>query len=144
MTVTAEPRKIDRAKYGELLRSALPAPIRNDEDYRRANAEILKLLKRGARRSAEEERLLELWTLLVEHYDDKHYPIADAAPHEVIRFLMEDRGLRNRDLGEVLGSSGVTSEVISGKRKPSREQVKRLAKFFGVSPALFISVPGVD
>jgi antitoxin component HigA of HigAB toxin-antitoxin module len=48
--------------------------------------------------------------------------------------------LRNKDLEPVLGSSGVTSEVISGKRKPSKRQVKKLASFFGVSPKFFVSI----
>jgi HTH-type transcriptional regulator / antitoxin HigA len=51
---------------------------------------------------------------------------------------MQDRGLRNKDLEPILGSSGMTSEVISGKRKPSKTQIKNLAKFFRVSPEFFI------
>ena len=53
---------------------------------------------------------------------------------------MQDRGLRNKDLKPVLGSSRVTSEVISGKRKPSKRQIKKLASFFGVSPEFFVSI----
>jgi len=53
---------------------------------------------------------------------------------------MQDRGLRNKDLEPVLGSRGVTSEVISGKRKPSKRQVKKLVSFFGVSPEFFVSI----
>jgi antitoxin component HigA of HigAB toxin-antitoxin module len=49
-------------------------------------------------------------------------------------------GLRNKDLEPVLGSSGVTSEVISGKHKPSKQQVKKLASFFGASPEFFVSI----
>ena len=51
---------------------------------------------------------------------------------------MQDCGLRNKDLEPILGSSGVTSEVISGKRKPSKTQIKNLAKFFQVTPEFFI------
>jgi HTH-type transcriptional regulator/antitoxin HigA len=58
----------------------------------------------------------------------------------MIQGFMQDRGLRNKDLEPVLGSSGVTSEVISGKRKPSKQQVKKLAGFFGVFPEFFISL----
>ncbi|MGH9844214.1 MAG: helix-turn-helix domain-containing protein, partial [Blastocatellia bacterium] len=90
--------------------------------------------------TAEQSRLLDLLTLLVEKYDDEHYQIPDAAPHEVIQFLMQDRGLRNKDLEPALGSSGVTSEVITGRRKPSKTQIKKLAEFFQISPDLFISL----
>ena len=88
----------------------------------------------------EQERLLDLLTLLIETYDEEHYQIPDAAPHEVIQLLMQERGLRNKDLEPALGSRGVTSEVISGKRRPSRAQIKKLAEFFGVAPEVFISL----
>ncbi len=52
---------------------------------------------------------------------------------------MQDRGLRHKDLIPVLGSPGTTSDVINGKRKPSKKQVKALAEFFKVSPEVFIS-----
>jgi HTH-type transcriptional regulator/antitoxin HigA len=88
----------------------------------------------------EEDALLELLTQLVERYEERHYPIPDAPPHVVIQFLMEDRGLQHKDLMSVLGSRGVTSEVINGKRRPSKTQVKALAEFFKLPPELFISL----
>ena len=88
--------------------------------------------------SPEEARLLNLLSTLIEVYEDEHYPIPDAPPHVMIQGFMQDRGLRNKDLEPILGSSGVTSEVISGKRKPSKTQIKNLAKFFRVSPEFFI------
>jgi len=82
--------------------------------------------------------LLDLLSTLIEVYEDEHYPIPDAPPHVMIQGFMQDRGLRNKDLEPILGSSGVTSEVISGKRKPSKTQIRNLAKFFQVSPEFFI------
>jgi HTH-type transcriptional regulator/antitoxin HigA len=58
----------------------------------------------------------------------------------MIQGFMQDRGLRNKDLEPILGSSGVTSQVVSGKRNPSKTQIKKLADFFGVSPEFFISL----
>ncbi|MBK9316248.1 MAG: hypothetical protein IPM55_18700 [Acidobacteria bacterium] len=72
--------------------------------------------------------------------DDEQYPIPVAPPHEVIQFLMQDRGLRNRDLEPLLGSRGVTSEVIRGKRKPSNTQIRKLAEFFNVPSEAFLSL----
>ena len=59
---------------------------------------------------------------------------------ENIQLLMQERGLRNKDLEPALGSRGVTSEVISGKRKPGKAQIKKLAEFFGVAPEVFIAL----
>jgi HTH-type transcriptional regulator/antitoxin HigA len=131
----------DEAKYPHLLAKALPAVITNDSEYDRVAALMNKLAVIPENRiTPEQERLLDLLTLLIEAYDEEHYQIPDAAPHEVIKLLMQERGLRNKDLEPALGSRGVTSEVISGKRKPSKTQIKKLADFFGVTLAVFISL----
>ncbi|NOT63293.1 MAG: helix-turn-helix domain-containing protein [Acidobacteria bacterium] len=132
--------KINAEHYAQLLAAVRPSVIGSEAEYERVNTEINQLLKKGARLSPEENRLLELLTWLVAKYDDEHYQIPDAAAHEVIQFLMEERGLRNKDLEPLLGSRGVTSEVINGKRKPSKPQIKALAEFFQVKPTLFLSL----
>lgn len=137
----SKPSKLDPAKYGRLLAETLPAVVTNESEYDRVVALMNKLAVIPENRiTPEQERLLDLLTLLIETYDEEHYQIPDAAPHEVIQLLMQERGLRNKDLESALGSRGVTSEVISGKRKPSRTQIKRLAEFFGIAPAVFISL----
>ncbi|MEK6299546.1 MAG: helix-turn-helix domain-containing protein [Acidobacteriota bacterium] len=90
--------------------------------------------------SLEEERLLELLSTLVEVCENEHCPIPDAPPHVMIQQFMLDRGLRQADLVPVLGSRSLVSEVVNGKRKPSKLQVKNLGEFFGVSPQLFLSL----
>ena len=60
-----------------------------------------------------------------------------AKPGAVLKFLMREHGLRQSDLPEI-GSQGVVSEVLAGKRDLNARQIKRLAKRFGVSPAVFI------
>lgn len=133
--------KLDPAKYGRLLAETLPAVITNESEYDRVVALMNKLAVIPEDRiTPEQERLLDLLTLLIESYDEEHYQIPDAAPHEVIQLLMQERGLRNKDLEPALGSRGVTSEVISGKRKPSKTQIKKLAEFFGVPPVVFVSL----
>ena len=131
--------RFNRRKYADLLAEALPAAITNDEELERFTVIVDKLaVKKDP--SPEEERLLDLLSTLIEVYEDEHYPIPDAPPQVMIQGFMQDRGLRNKDLESVLRSSGVTSEVISGKRKPSKQQVKKLASFFGVSPEFFASL----
>src|SRR5215510_4856299 len=138
---TSRPTKLNPAKYGRLLAETLPAVIANESEYDRVVSLMNKLaVIPDDRITPEQEQLLDLLTLLIETYDEEHYQIPDAAPHEAIQLLMQERGLRNKDLEPALGSRGVTSEVISGKRKPSKTQVKKLAEFFGVAPAVFISL----
>ena len=59
-------------------------------------------------------------------------------PHQVLAHLMEARGLVHKDVWRVLGSKGVASEVLNGKRSISKAQAKRLGVFFHVSADLFI------
>jgi HTH-type transcriptional regulator / antitoxin HigA len=131
--------KLNPTKYGRLLAETLPAVITNESEYDRVVSLMNKLavIPEDAI-TPEQERLLDLLTLLIETYDEEHYQIPDAAPHEVIQLLMQERGLRNKDLEPALGSRGVTSEVISGRRRPSKTQIKKLAEFFGVAPEVFI------
>ncbi|MGH9938111.1 MAG: helix-turn-helix domain-containing protein [Blastocatellia bacterium] len=118
----------------------MPHPIRTEADYDHAAETVTRLALKGeGNLTPEEDALLELLTLLIERYDDEHYQIPDAAPHAVIQMLMRDRGLRHKDLIPVLGSPGVTSDVINGKRKPSKKQVKALAEFFKVPLEVFVS-----
>lgn len=135
------PKQLDAGKYGQLLAETLPAVINSEAEYDRLVAVVNKLAVIPEDRiSPEQERLLDIITLLVEKYDDEQYPLPVAPPHEVIQFLMQDRGLRNRDLEPLLGSRGVTSEVINGKRKPSKTQIRKLVEFFKVSPEVFLSL----
>lgn len=132
-------RKLNRRKYVELLAQAVPTVITSEEECDRIVAIVDRLaVKRDL--SLEEDRLLELLSTLIEVYDNEHCPIPDAPPHVMIQQFMLDRELRQTDLVPVLGSRSLVSEVVNGKRKPSKAQVKKLGEFFGVSPALFISL----
>lgn len=116
----------------------VPRVIDSDEELDRAEAMITLLLKKGDKISPEEETLLDLISDLVEKYEDEHYPIPEASATDILRFFMEDRGIKQSDLLPVFGSSGIASEVINGKRAISKAQAKKLATFFKVSVELFI------
>lgn len=133
------PTKMNRRKYIELLTEAVPTVITSEEACDRIVAIVDRLaVKRDL--SLEEDRLLELLSTLVEVYENQHCSIPDAPPHVMIQQFMLDRGLRQADLVRVLGSRSLVSEVVNGKRKPSKTQVKSLGEFFGVSPELFLSL----
>jgi HTH-type transcriptional regulator / antitoxin HigA len=110
-----------------------------EEEYDRIIAIVDRLAVKKAL-SVEEECLLELLSTLVEVYENEHCPIPDAPPHVMIQQFMLDRGLRQADLVPVLGSRSLVSEVVNGKRRPSKAQVRSLGQFFGVAPELFLSL----
>jgi HTH-type transcriptional regulator/antitoxin HigA len=74
---------------------------------------------------------------LVQDYDDK-IELPEVPPNELTRFLMDQRGLRQTDLVEVIGSRAQVSDLLSGRRGISKAQAKRLAEFFRVPADLFI------
>jgi HTH-type transcriptional regulator/antitoxin HigA len=108
----------------------------------RRHAKMVELLNEliDAVRSNEAHPLLELLDIvgeLISSYEAEHYPIQDAPPQDVLRYLMDEHALTQSDLPEV-GSQGVVSEILSGKRSMNVRQAKALAARFNVSPAVFI------
>jgi HTH-type transcriptional regulator / antitoxin HigA len=127
----------DRREYAHLLSEALPHVIHNDAENDRCST-ILESLLRKKKRSAEERRLAELLTLLIEEYEEQRFAARHpAAPIDILRHLIDANGLRQVDLLDVFGTASIASEVLSGKRDLSKAHIARLSKRFQVSPALF-------
>jgi HTH-type transcriptional regulator/antitoxin HigA len=81
--------------------------------------------------------LIETIGSLVETYEAANLPEPEGSPAEVLKYLIKEHGVRQGDLPEI-GSQGVVSEILSGKRSLNTRQVKALSRRFGVSPAVFI------
>jgi HTH-type transcriptional regulator/antitoxin HigA len=112
-------------------------PIRSSEDYEGAVAALNMLLDAGA--ADERHPLGNLAAALGEligDYDDEHYPSPDVTGAEMLKFLMEQHGLKQGDLPEI-GSQGVVSEIMRGKREINIRQVKNLKLRFGISADAF-------
>ena len=135
---------INEAAYGRLLARALPRVIKTESENERMIAELERLDTRGHALTPEEENLAELMTLLVRQFEESKYPLGHAGPLEALRVLMQDRGIRQRDLVPAFGSSGVVSEVLNGKRSISKAHARSLADYFHVPASLFIVVPRIQ
>ncbi len=113
-------------------------PIRSPEDYDRTLAVLHRLL--DAIGNDENHPLANLAGLLserIEAYDVAHFAMEKAEPSEVLRFLMEQHGLRQRDLSEVTHQSTI-SAILAGRRTISKELALKLAERFHVSPVVFL------
>jgi len=99
---------------------------------------VEKLMQKEENLSAEEEKLLKLLARLIEDFEQKLYRASAATPLEILRHLMEARGIKQSDLWKVFGSKGVASEVLNGKRGISKTQARALADYFHVSADLFV------
>ncbi len=129
----------DRKRYGRLLAKAAPRVIATDEERNRAVAMVESLMEKGERNmTPEEDVLLSLLTNLIRDYEAGVYPPrARSKPHQMVAFLLAQRGPSPKDLWPIIGSKGRVSEILSGKRDISKEQAKTLAEFFHVRPDLF-------
>lgn len=123
-------------EYGELLNETRPAVI-HDEAENRIFIETLERLTSKENVSAAEERLIELLVVLVKEYEARSSPVPDAGPLDIIRHLMDEHQLRQKDLVDVFGTESIVSDVLNGKRELQKEHIKRLSARFKVSPAAF-------
>ena len=101
-------------------------------------AVVEKLMQKGEKLSAEEEKLLKLLVRLIEDFAERFYRPTEATPLEVLQHLMEARGVKQSQLWEVFGSKGIASEVLNGKRGISKTHARALANYFHVPAELFI------
>jgi len=76
-------------------------------------------------------RVVETLTVLIEAYDREHHSLPEASAVDVIRFLTEQHGLTQKDLPKI-GSQGVVSEVLAGRRELNVRQIRAFAARFGV------------
>jgi HTH-type transcriptional regulator / antitoxin HigA len=128
---------LDRDKYPQLLADFVPQAIDSEAEYDRALA-IAERLTFKQDKTVAEIKLLKLIVVLIEDYETEHYPMDNVTPHELLQHLMESNNTRQADLVGLIGSRGVVSEVVNGKRAISKAQAKALGEFFDVSPGLFI------
>ncbi len=123
----------------QALASIVPLhAIRTKRDYDKAVSTLNQLLDAGA--ANEKSPLADLVNTLgalIGDYDDVHYPVEDVSPVAMIRFLMEQQDLTQSDLPEI-GTQGVVSEVLRGKRELNVRQIKALSERFHIPSSVFI------
>lgn len=122
-----------------LLDFSKPHVLRSDEEYEAAVAEIDALLDRDIVPGSEEGERLEFLTLLVEAYDEEHFPMGNSStPQSVVDFVLEQRGMQRSDLAEVMGGRSRVSDFFNSKRELSRAQIKALRDLLGIPADLLL------
>lgn len=132
-----EPQAILRAwlPFKEVVGVTL---VRTEEDYAQACATIDTLLDEiGDNETHPLADVLDYFADQVKAYEDENFQIPDAEPKEVLRFLMEQHGLKQEDLGTCAPQSRI-SDILNGKRSISKEIAKRLAQCFHVRADVFL------
>ena len=123
----------------EAFRSATNiAPIRDAEHYQRMVFMLEALLdEAGGNENHPAMGLVDIVGDLIEDYETEHHPMPDVTGVQALKFLMQQHGLKQTDLSEI-GSQGVVSEILTGKRDLNIRQIRALSKRFGISPATFV------
>jgi len=106
--------------------------IRSEEDYAAALAEYEAYFDSEPAPATPEGDRFELLGLLLSTYEDKHFPIRPGRPLDAIQFRMEQSGYTQTDLANLLGSRSRASEILSGRREPSLEQIRKLHREWGI------------
>jgi HTH-type transcriptional regulator / antitoxin HigA len=99
-------------------------PIRNAKDYQVALArlEVIFDAKKGSKEGDE----LEVLSILVDNYENEHFPIGMPDPIEAIKYRMEQLGMQQKDLAQAMGFKSRVSEVLNRKRKLTLEMIRKL------------------
>jgi HTH-type transcriptional regulator/antitoxin HigA len=110
--------------------------IKTNKDYQAALARLDIIF--DAKKGSAEADELELLSLLVEQYEDKHYPIDMPDPIEAIKFRMEQMGYTQTDLANAIGLKSRASEILNKKRKLTLEMIRNLHEKMNIRTEVLI------
>ncbi len=114
-------------------------PIRSEQDYDNAIARINQLLDKNPEPGSDDDNELDVLSTLVEVYEDEHYPILPPDPVEAIKFVMEERGMDNKQLIPLLGTKSRVSEIMNRKKPFTLKMIYKLHRALGLPLEIFIN-----
>jgi HTH-type transcriptional regulator/antitoxin HigA len=109
--------------------------IKNERDYKLALESLEAVFDET---SGDLVEYAETLTVLIEHYESENFPIKDSGGVEMLKFLMVQNELKQKDLIGILGGKSSVSEILNGKRPLNLQHIRALANKFNVRPATFI------
>lgn len=99
-------------------------PIRNEKDYQNALNRLEEIF--DAKKGTENGDELEILSILIDRYENEQFPIGMPDPIEAIKFRMEQMGMKQKDLAEVVGFKSRVSEILNKKRKLTLDMIRKL------------------
>ena len=103
-------------------------PIKTKKDYEAALEHAYALMQKDLKEGSKLSDELEILSVLIEEYENKHYPIPPPHPIEAIKFRIEQGTIDDKELTKLLGGRNRKSEIMSGKRKLSLNMIRELHK----------------
>lgn len=126
----------DSDTYQQLLRDFPPRPITNDEDLSVVRERILSLVDQD-NLTNEHYEYISVLDLLVLDYEQRRYPVQDMYGVNLIKALISERDMKQKDLVPVFKTESIVSAVLSGQRKLTAEHIYKLAEMFHISTDVF-------
>ncbi len=114
-------------------------PIRTKTDYKNAMKRIDEIILSNPKKGSASYNELDVLGTLVAAYEEIHFPIEAPNPVDAIKYLMEEKDLKAKDLVQYFGSKGIVSEFLSHKRGLSIKIIKELHKGLGIPYELLIA-----
>jgi HTH-type transcriptional regulator/antitoxin HigA len=112
------------------------APIRNEQDYQKALKRLEKVF--DAKLGSKEGDELEILGILIDNYENEHFPIGMPDPIEAIKFRMEQMGMKQKELAEIIGFKSRVSEILNRKRKLTLEMIRKLNEALSIPTEVLV------
>ena len=109
--------------------------LKTEQDYNKASDRLMEIFH--ANEGTLEAEELELLMVLIKDYDDKHYVLPALNPIEAIKYKMEERGIKAKDLEPLIGSKGHVSSILSGRREITLKVALKLKNYFQLPAEMF-------
>ena len=111
-------------------------PIRNESEYQKALNRLEKIF--NAKQGTNEGDELEVLSILIDNYENEHFPIDSPDPIEAIKFRMDQLGIKQNDLAKIIGFKSRVSEIINRKRKLSLTMIRKLHQQLNIPTEVLI------
>jgi HTH-type transcriptional regulator/antitoxin HigA len=111
------------ANPAKMIERGAPHLIRSEQQLEAYTKALYRLTAEAHPPPAQMEAI-ELLTVLIERYEEEHFALPDASPADVLRFLLSQHGLKQRDIAAELGGESVVSEVLSGRRRLNASHIE--------------------
>lgn len=112
-------------------------PIKTEKDYDNA-LERFELIFDAAPNSKKGDEA-EILSLLIDNYENKHYPIESPDPIEAIKIRMEELNLKQKDLVGIIGGKSRVSEILNKKKKLTVEMIRELEQILKISASVLVN-----
>jgi HTH-type transcriptional regulator / antitoxin HigA len=130
----------EREKYVDLLNEFPPRPIKSEQEFT-AIQKVVDVLLDAKQLSSDQKEYLNLLGMIIYEYEEKKVKIPDICGVDLLNVLIDEWGLKQKELIPIFKTESIVSAVLNGHRQLTVEHIQKLAEFFHVSPAVFFRHP---